>query len=1000
MTASAGAWYRVGTVNVTGGSQHVTGVSTNWQNDVISIAIGDIFTLDAKTWYEVTAVNSDTSITLDRDFEGGTANGQSYAIVRNTSGTVLTRIAGQVSVQFNQKQLFLDELRTWLNSDNASEPLTDSHGVKQSLKTPAQMVRDHDDKLAALDAIHPYPWAMRKAQFEAQRAANNEKYAASGFIHFGKHTGIENVIGEGLQTYSSFTTEGQANNLLLGRNSQESNTSAISKTDAPVLNMAGITVVLDMKASVQYQKCLFKFPPVEDGKRTYDSNTNIITEHASHTIAFASETDTNKVVINRKDMWGVQLFLRSINENDPFVYEYGCLHSLAEDINGVTTEYNSIRPASYFAFYKGDTTTRGKGVNWLTATEEQRAAICKAPFINLYFDDETGQWYQWTYRIPTYKGFGNGDWKNLDSDFYHASGVSGVLCFNQVKAPYNSQIMPQGILDVDPTFGDTNAGFFQSNGALDPDYTTTENLFGRLHAHQGLFVATSGSWGKNTACAVNGECFMLVCGTVDRLNMGLHHPQHNPKGTGLSRHKDGVSGSGHAWSSDSAYIFNSTEECFDIGSQPSKVWGYAKIINLLSGHPFNRFYDAIYASGQGGAGDDLRYSAWGLTDQDFQQFLQKARTGLYRGRNMIKYTWPLTLPSSAVYFIHQEISAYKVTDWDGAADAFIDTLPTAQSYEYTGQVIFNGESYYVEGVYKSSATNDLVIMSQEAYAAGITTGAVAEGLFLSKKTDYTVNGKYLQLDVIGRPDAILNDDDLKGGWYGDIIPYVPDGSNQEVILSKPIFTQNITVLKKDNAASSWSKFASTAEVARNSRFQSWPAESIGLLYYETNAKITEPVINEKPYRGVDSVGLVYASSRGNTNTSGKDLGFSLTGKIPNSNINQREQYSPLISIGYRSDTDYLVDDAITSQSTHSPISLTGIAGVTGYKALDFQVSKNNKGYLYFHYTELSHNGEDWGDDQVIHQADKDSKMLDDNSVSVGLGTHKLVMQCGWFKNDR
>ncbi|MEC8140289.1 MAG: hypothetical protein VX058_08950, partial [Pseudomonadota bacterium] len=178
MTASAGAWYRVGTVNVTVGSQSVTGVGTNWQNDVISIAIGDIFTLDTKTWYEVTAVNSDTSITLDRVFEGSTSNGENYAIIRNTSGTILTRIAGQISVQFNQKQLFLDELRSWLNSGEASEEVTDSHGVKQALKTPSQMVRDHDNKLAELDAIHPFPWAMRKVEFEARRAANNEKFAA------------------------------------------------------------------------------------------------------------------------------------------------------------------------------------------------------------------------------------------------------------------------------------------------------------------------------------------------------------------------------------------------------------------------------------------------------------------------------------------------------------------------------------------------------------------------------------------------------------------------------------------------------------------------------------------------------------------------------------------------------------------------------------------------------------------------------------------------------
>ena len=168
MTASAGAWYRVGTVGVTAGTQTVAGNGTNWQNDLIAIAIGDIFTLDAKTWYEVIAVNSDTSITLDRGFEGATGAGQSYAIVRNTSGTILTRIAGQVSVQFNQKQLFLDELRTWLNSTNASEELTDSHGLKRSIKTPQQMIDDAEQ--AASTARSEWNAARDAVETRAQTA--------------------------------------------------------------------------------------------------------------------------------------------------------------------------------------------------------------------------------------------------------------------------------------------------------------------------------------------------------------------------------------------------------------------------------------------------------------------------------------------------------------------------------------------------------------------------------------------------------------------------------------------------------------------------------------------------------------------------------------------------------------------------------------------------------------------------------------------------------------
>lgn len=142
MGASSGALYRVGSVTLINGSKVVTGSGTSWISALIAIAKGDLFTLDMNSWYEVVSIDSDTSITLERNFQGGNVSGANYAILRNTSGTILTRIAGQIAVQFNQKQLFLDELRTWLNSTNANENITDSHGLSHSITTPKKMESD------------------------------------------------------------------------------------------------------------------------------------------------------------------------------------------------------------------------------------------------------------------------------------------------------------------------------------------------------------------------------------------------------------------------------------------------------------------------------------------------------------------------------------------------------------------------------------------------------------------------------------------------------------------------------------------------------------------------------------------------------------------------------------------------------------------------------------------------------------------------------------------
>jgi len=74
------AWLRQGTVDVTNGSDTVTGNSTTWNNQVKA---GDALSVDdGATWYEVESVDSNTQITLATNFGGSTASATSYAIIR------------------------------------------------------------------------------------------------------------------------------------------------------------------------------------------------------------------------------------------------------------------------------------------------------------------------------------------------------------------------------------------------------------------------------------------------------------------------------------------------------------------------------------------------------------------------------------------------------------------------------------------------------------------------------------------------------------------------------------------------------------------------------------------------------------------------------------------------------------------------------------------------------------------------------------------------------
>lgn len=135
--ASSGAWYREGKISVEQGSHIVMGTHTYWHRDspsAVNIAIGDIFTVDNSQLYEVVNV-TDNQVTLDSPYIGETITDGHYAILRNTSGTTNTRLAGLVTRQFNQKQLLLDEWQTWTTSTSDTEVIHDSHGIPRHILT-------------------------------------------------------------------------------------------------------------------------------------------------------------------------------------------------------------------------------------------------------------------------------------------------------------------------------------------------------------------------------------------------------------------------------------------------------------------------------------------------------------------------------------------------------------------------------------------------------------------------------------------------------------------------------------------------------------------------------------------------------------------------------------------------------------------------------------------------------------------------------------------------
>ncbi|MDC9565557.1 MULTISPECIES: hypothetical protein [unclassified Pseudoalteromonas] len=835
-------------------------------------------------------------------------------------------------------------------------------GTTTTVKTLKQI---ESEAQAQLDAYHPHPWAMRKVEFEARRAANNEKFAASGFVHFGKHgesSGNIVPVNQGMWVHEAGVEASKA--LHFGR--RENYIGGISKTENPIINIAGVLSVININ---HYSGDIFndksatsiKFPPAEDGTRTYDSATGISVTHATPAIAFASETDTNKVVTDRVDAWGFEAFLREINDTDPFVYDKGLIQSQATNINGVATVTDNVRPDTYFAWYEGDDSSTGKGVNWQTATEAQRTAIASNPDNNIYFDDATGKFYQWCVRGRSFAGVGNGDWEELS-----VSGVSALT----PKKNVNMYLHAQGGINAITSYGSPSTYFIPPN---DSGKRTDKSKLGHWTG-QGSALQLS---------VIEGHCYFLICGTVNRLNQGAYHPSYNPLGSGrvsLTDNNSTSNGNDSFWYADGGSfgtnpflsgLANNLESCFKWGDPRGSIAGQR------SGRADNRFFDAIYASGQGGVCRDMRYSAWGLTQEDFAEADLAIKSGEYHGREGLLKTYviegQLTVAGSSrnIYIAGSNLGALATT---GAKFYVVSSDGTVQS----SRVGSTGSTGFIS----DDTLNNLETVTH---------------VIVSSTENVSISGKYTYTEVIGDPSNILLCDDLKDGWVGGWNPEIPDGTNKEYRLTKKQEGSAISVIYSDDLGETW-RLSSTVvtDAAKNILEVALPADALRLWIYTAKAKMTEFSENSEIYGGAESVKNVsFYSDRIYS-----ALQYSLIDKIPT----QRNWLNILENIPLNSFNIFSNKLSLSgSPAAHSVINPAPPANnSSAFKTLNYNVVENQQGFINYAYTELTYDdaASDWGDDGKIHITDNQATRLDDNGNSVVYGTARIVEPLGWIKNDK
>ena len=99
-------WYRVGSVALTKNSKIITGTGTFWL--AAGLNPGDLFTVDASQFYEVSTIDSNTQITLKTAYSGDSTTETEYSIVRNFTASLPAQVAAQTADLLNDFRQFVD----------------------------------------------------------------------------------------------------------------------------------------------------------------------------------------------------------------------------------------------------------------------------------------------------------------------------------------------------------------------------------------------------------------------------------------------------------------------------------------------------------------------------------------------------------------------------------------------------------------------------------------------------------------------------------------------------------------------------------------------------------------------------------------------------------------------------------------------------------------------------------------------------------------------------
>ena len=246
------AFYRVGTISAQLNSKVVTGHGTSWTLGANKVISGDVLLYNNSKMYEVEHVISDTEIHLFTPFQDANITQQPYAILRNASLNISSRIAASVAIAINQKQQQLNEFNAFLTSTAPTVNMTDTTGNVIAVIPIPTLVKTINDLVNDASTITAVVQEGKTARDQAVAAKNASETALASVTTIKSEVTQLKTDVEGLKTDTETAKSAAASSASAAAGSVTAAAAEVAKAATEVSNAAA--EVTKAKAEVQHAK--------------------------------------------------------------------------------------------------------------------------------------------------------------------------------------------------------------------------------------------------------------------------------------------------------------------------------------------------------------------------------------------------------------------------------------------------------------------------------------------------------------------------------------------------------------------------------------------------------------------------------------------------------------------------------------------------------------------------------------------------------------------------